>query len=98
MCTSTSSEDILYGLVHDLRQPLGTLESSLFFLDLVLDHESDRVREQMRVMERQVAQAALLLHRASEELRALRAQRTVEGDAGVPESFARTKSATAGVT
>ena len=96
MCTSTSSEEILHGLVHDLRQPLGTLESSLFYLDLVLDNATDRVREQMRVMERQVAQASLVLHRASEELRALRAQRLDNG-AGAPESLARTKSATASV-
>ena len=98
MCTLTSSEEILHGLVHDLRQPLGTLESSLFYLDMVLADTTDRVREQMRVMERQVAQAALILHRASEELRALRAQRTVEGAAALPESLSRTKSATANVT
>jgi K+-sensing histidine kinase KdpD len=68
-------EELLHSLVHDLRQPLGNLETSLFYLDLVLDHLPARAREQMRLMERQVAQASQLLLRASEELRALRSQR-----------------------
>jgi hypothetical protein len=50
----------------------------------VLDHPSCRVREQMLAMERQVAQAAQLLHWASEELRALRSQRLA--DDGAPAS------------
>ena len=69
MCTVNQSDEILHSLVHDLRQPLGNLETSLFYLEMVLDHPSDRVRDQMRIMARQVAQAAALLQRASEELR-----------------------------
>ena len=92
----TTSEEILHTLVHDLRQPLGNLETSLFYLDLVLDQPSDRIRDQMRLMERQIANAMQLLHRAGEELRAARSQRT-EGE-GATESLAFTKSATAVVT
>jgi hypothetical protein len=69
MRTATSSEEILHSLIHDLRQPLGNLETSLFYLALVLDHPSGGIREQMDAMERQVAQASELLHRATEELR-----------------------------
>jgi hypothetical protein len=61
---------------------------------LVLDHPNGRVGEQMRMMERQIAQAVQLLHRASAELRELNAQR--EG-AGSRESLPLTKSTTAGV-
>jgi len=94
MRATTSHEEILTSLVHDLRQPLGNMETSLFYLDLVLTTPSDRVREHLRTMERQVAQAAQALDRATEELRALRTQRAAaEGAAILP----RTKSATAGV-
>jgi hypothetical protein len=98
MRNTTSSEDILHSLVHDLRQPIGNLETSLFYLDLVLEHPSVRVYEQMRTMERQVAQAAQLLDRASEALRALRGQRKADEGAGAPESLPLTKSATSAVT
>jgi hypothetical protein len=71
------------------------LATSVFYLDLVLDHPGGRVGEQMRTMERQLAQALHLLTQATDELRTLRAQRE---DAGVPESLAFTNSATAAVT
>jgi hypothetical protein len=76
------------------------METSLFYLDLVLDHPSGRVREQLRAMETQVAQAAQLLHRAAEELRSLRAQRAADEEAmsaAVAASLPLTKPATAGV-
>ena len=93
MCTITRSDEILHSLVHDLRQPLGNLETSLFYLEMVLDHPSDRVREQMRIMARQVAQAAQLLEDASVELRAAPDHRETAGSDSLPF----TKSATAGV-
>ena len=91
-----TSEEILRTLVHDLRQPLGNLETSLFYLDMVLDKSSDRVRGQMQLMERQIAQAMQMLHRASEELRSARAQRT-ESE-GPAESLPFTNSATAALS
>jgi signal transduction histidine kinase len=94
MCTITRSDEILHSLVHDLRQPLGNLETSLFYLEMVLDHPSDRVRDQMRIMARQVAQAAALLQRASEELRVTSVHRETAGSDSLP----LTKSATAAVT
>jgi hypothetical protein len=94
MCTST--DEILRSLIHDLRQPLGNLETGLFYLDMVVEHSSERVREQMTIMERQVVQAAQLLYRAGEELRALRSQCAI--DDGAAESLPFTKSATAAVT
>jgi hypothetical protein len=62
----------------------------------VLDHPAGRINEQLRRMERQVAEAAQMLQGAVEELRALRAQRDTEGDAA--GSFDLTKSVTARVT
>jgi signal transduction histidine kinase len=96
------SEDIFRRLVHDLRQPLSNIETSIFYLDLVLDRRADRAREQLRIMERQIAQATDLVGRAADELRRHSAQRGVEEGvaplAAAVESFVLTKSATAGVT
>jgi hypothetical protein len=89
----TTSEEILHSLVHDLRQPLGNLETSLFYLDMVLDQPSDRIRDQMRLMERQIANAMQLLHCAAEELRSTRDQRN--DSEGAVDNLAFTKSATA---
>lgn len=93
MPSQTPSEEILRSLVHDLRQPLGNLETSVFYLDLVLDEPQGRVREQLRTMEHQIAQAAALLHRAAEELRRLQDQRENGGVAVANRDL--TKSATA---
>jgi len=99
MRTTISAEEILHSLVHDLRQPLGNLETSLFYLDLVSTHASSRIREQMLAMERQVNLATQLLHRATEDLHALRSQRLAgDGGAAGPESLPLTNSATAAVT
>jgi signal transduction histidine kinase len=95
MQATLAHEELLHSLVHDLRQPLGNIETGIFYLDLMLDEPSNRVRDQLRAMENQVALAANLLQQAVEELRALRTQRTSEVPA---ESFDFTKSATAVVT
>jgi signal transduction histidine kinase len=88
MPSATSCEEILANLVHDLRQPLGNIETGVFYLDMVLDHPQGRVREQLVAMERQVAESARLLHFAAEEVRRLRSQRA----AGAGESAAATAS------
>jgi len=88
---SSQTEGILANLVHDLRQPLGNIETSVFYLDLLLNHPQGHVREQLRAIEHQVAHAARRLSEAAEELRRLRAQRP-------PENPDRTNSATALVT
>ena len=98
MTSTTTHEEIQTSLIHDLRQPLGNMETSVFYLNLVLDNPSSRVRQQLCIMERQVAQAAQLLHRASEELRALRDQYDADDGAGAAGSLPFTKSATAAVT
>jgi len=85
-------EELLARLVHDLRQPLSTIENSLYLTQLLLNPEQARAREQLRVIEHQVDQAAVLLSEAAAELVRLRGQRTAA------ESFSRTNAMTAGVT
>jgi hypothetical protein len=69
------AEDILMSCVHDIRQPLGTIETSVFVLSLLLADMGGQVPEHLRTMERQVALAAHTLDEAVAELRRLRAQR-----------------------
>ena len=66
------SEAILTELVHDLRQPLGTIETSAYCLNLLIDPAQARVDEHLRAIERQVARAAALLSEVAAELRRLR--------------------------
>lgn len=102
MRSMTPSEEILRSLIHDLRQPLGNIETSLFCLDLVLDHPSGRIREQLRTMEHQIAQTTELLQHAADELSSRHAQRGADKGAApsavAVESFDLTNSTTAGVT
>ena len=91
---STSHDELIRTLIHDLRQPLGTLETGVFCLHLMIPSPSDRVHEQMQAMERQIAHAVGLLQRASNDLKALTSQDAADGAAA---SFERTNSATAGV-
>jgi hypothetical protein len=86
------AEDILMGCVHDMRQPLGTIATSAFVLNLLLGDVPGQVPEHLRTIERQVELAARTLDEAVAELRRLRAQRTEV------ESIDFTKSETAAVT
>jgi hypothetical protein len=97
MYSTTSQEEILKSLVHDLLQPLANIETSLCYLDIVLHHPAGRVGEQLSAMERQVAQATQLIHGASAHLRGLKPQRSAEEGVAVADSLRLTKSATAGV-
>lgn len=49
-------------LIHDLRQPLSTIETCAFFLRTVLEGVDDpRVREHLECIEQQVAEAQRIL-------------------------------------
>lgn len=85
-------EALFANLAHDLRQALSTVETSAFYLDLLLEHPQGPVQEQLRVIERQVAAASRMLADAAGEMRRQQAQRAGAG------SLVLTNSATAGVT
>ena len=60
--TDTSdSEQLLKNLVHDLRQPLGNIETTIY---LLLRTASPQTREQIRIIEHQVERASALLSEA----------------------------------
>jgi len=75
-CTASDSEELVARLAHDLRQPLGTIETSVFCINLLLGHGHPEVQEQLRMIERQVAQAVRILNEAVAEARQHPAPRT----------------------
>lgn len=65
------TELLLKNLVHDLRQPLSTIETSIYYLNLLLGNGPPRAQEQLRAIEYQVDRAAALLSEAVAELHRL---------------------------
>lgn len=63
---------ILKNLVHDLRQPLGNIETSAYYLGLLLRNEDSHAREQIRTIEQQVDRAAAMLTEAVAEFNRVR--------------------------
>lgn len=93
--TISPSEQLLANLIHDLRQPLGNIETSAYLLNLVTPPEQNAARAQLLAIERQVDRAARLLSEASAALVRLRAHDVETAEA---ESFDLTKAVTAAVT
>ena len=89
----TESEEALAALVHDLRQPLGTLEYSALYLQMLLGGGPAAVQRQLQVMQEQIAIAAGILSEAAAQLSHAPVQR-----AGTGESRDLTNSETAAVT
>lgn len=86
-------ESLLTALIHDLRQPLGNIECSVWCLKSLAASADPRIREQIGLIERQVEEASRLLSRAAAEIGSARLHR-----AAAPESLATTNSASSGVT
>ncbi|HXS96895.1 MAG TPA: hypothetical protein VN736_19985 [Candidatus Limnocylindrales bacterium] len=72
------AEDLLVKLIHELRQPLSTIENSAYYTQMLLPPEQARAHAQLRIMEQQAEGAASLLSAASAELARLRALRGQE--------------------
>ncbi len=85
--------DLIAELVHDLRQPLGTLEYSACCLQILLVESHAAVQQQLRVMQQQIDLASRLLSEAAARLPHPDLQRV-----GAAESLDLTNSATAAVT
>lgn len=61
LSTTENSQQVLQDLVHDLRQPLSNIETSAYFLNLLVGSADPRVQEQLQAIQQQVEQAAGLL-------------------------------------
>ncbi len=73
---------VLSALVHDLRQPLSTIELCADYLTLILPETEMRARQQLGVLQEQVSDANRLI---SEALRLLKFEAPVaESETGQP--------------
>lgn len=88
---SLERDESLACFVHDLRQPLGTIEYSACYLQMILGDAPPAVQEQLRLILDQVERAARLLSEACTP-----APRSAQCLA--EESLDLTNSQTAGVT
>lgn len=91
--SSSAAEALLANLIHDLRQDLGTIETSVYCLNLISDAKQSRTKEFLRTIEQQVERAASRLSLAGAELSRMKAQR-----AETAEACDLTNSATSAVT
>ena len=90
-CPNNESEELLINLVHDLRQPLANLEATTYVLRRWLPDMPAQAVEHLRTIERQVAQAVLLINETTAVLQRQRSQPAAE-------NLEFTKSASAAVT
>jgi signal transduction histidine kinase len=77
--TYKDAETFLCNLVHDLRQPLGTIEISTYLLNQMWKDAPPQVREYLCTIERQLAVAARTLDQAAAEFTRL-SDREASGD------------------
>jgi signal transduction histidine kinase len=61
---TASSEDRLHDLVHELRQPLSSIEAIAYYLEMTLPAGQLDARHQMSQLQRLVADANTILERA----------------------------------
>ena len=75
MAFLNASEAALANLIHDLRQPLGNIETSMWCLSSLTGRTDPRVCDQVAIIERQLAAAERMLTSAAAELNRMRVQR-----------------------
>jgi signal transduction histidine kinase len=63
-------EERFADLIHDLRQPLETIEYSKCYLEMLLGEISPAVQEQLNLIQRQLDVASRMLTEASARARA----------------------------
>jgi hypothetical protein len=64
------SENSLYNLIHELRQPLSAMESIAYYLELTVPVEQVQLRRQISRLQQLVMEASMSLSEAVRESRA----------------------------
>ncbi len=88
---------MMSGLVHELRQPLSVIDACADYLDLVLPATDRRSRQQLELLQQQVAEASRILHDALLQLHYADAS-GASADAPAASSRSLTNAASAAVT
>jgi signal transduction histidine kinase len=61
---SVETVDLVRNIAHELRQPLSTIESIAYYLDLVLPREDGKIREQLAKLQQLVNQSNWIVSNA----------------------------------
>ncbi len=64
---NSPSSGSLANLAHDLRQPLSNIALSASYIEMILEPEQNRVRDQIEIILQQVERASAALDRALEQ-------------------------------
>lgn len=64
-----SAPETICELVHDLRQPLSSIEAIAYYLEMTLPADQPEARQYMRRLQQLVEQAELVLDRAGAAVR-----------------------------
>lgn len=64
-----SAEDSVRNLVHELRQPLSSIEAIAYYMEMTLPAEQAQARQYMRTIQDLVGQASSLLNSAASPVR-----------------------------
>ena len=65
----SSSEEALRDLVHELRQPLSSIEAIAYYLEMTLPADQIQARQYMRRLQELVDQSTTILDRAASDYR-----------------------------
>jgi phosphoglycerate-specific signal transduction histidine kinase len=67
--TAPLADETIGNLVHDLRQPLSSIEAIAYYLEMTLPAEQLQARQYMRKLQQLVDQADTILDRATSSVR-----------------------------
>jgi len=73
------SEELMIDLVHELRQPLSTLEYSSCYLQMLLGEAQESVQQQLRIIQQQIDLATRLVDEAAVRIPRLETQCATAG-------------------
>ena len=67
--SATARDEVVRDFIHDLRQPLSSIEAIAYYLEMTLPAEQLEARQYMRKLQQLVDQANTILHRAAMDVR-----------------------------
>ena len=65
--TTAPSEETIRELVHDLRQPLSSIEAIAYYLEMTLPAEQHQARQYMRRLQQLVDETSVILDHAASD-------------------------------
>jgi signal transduction histidine kinase len=63
--SATARDEVVRDFIHDLRQPLSSIEAIAYYLEMTLPAEQLEARQYMRKLQQLVDEANTILHHAA---------------------------------